>query len=54
LAEVGILVVVAVGVITEIVYSILHGLKSCNIEYGQWLALQLAKLDMGRGLHGGW
>ncbi len=44
----------ALGVITEFVYSILHGPKSCNVEYGQWLALQLVKLDMGRGWHGGW
>jgi len=25
------------------------GPKSCNIEYGQWLALQLVKLEMGTG-----
>jgi len=36
------------------VYSILHGLKSCNVEYGQWLALQLEKSDMGRGWNGSW
>ncbi len=45
-AEVGIEVGVAVGVKTEFIYSILLGPKSCNIEYRQWLALQLVKLDM--------
>jgi len=44
---------VAVGVITEFVYSILHGPKSCYIEYRQWLALQLMPSNMGRGWHGG-
>ena len=44
----------AAGGITELVYSILHGPKSCNIEYGQWLALELVKSDMSRGWHGGW
>jgi hypothetical protein len=28
-------------------YSILHGPKSCNFEYGQWLALQVVKSEMG-------
>ncbi len=53
-AEVGILVGVAVGVITEFVYLILHGPKSCNIKYEQWLALQLVNSEIGRGWHGGW
>ena len=53
-AEVGILVGVAFGVITKFIYSILHGLKSCNIEYGQWLALQLVKTEMGWGWHIDW
>ena len=44
----------ALGVIMNIVYSILHGQKSCNIEYGHWLALQLVKSEMGRVWHGGW
>jgi hypothetical protein len=35
-------------------YSILHGPTSCNIEYGQWLAVYVVKLDMDRGWHGGW
>ena len=52
-AKVGIAFDVAVGVITELVYSILHGQKSCNIEYGQWLALQLVKLEIDRGWHWG-
>ena len=47
LGRVGILVDVAFGVINKFVYSILHGLKSCNIEYGQWLALHLVKTEMG-------
>ncbi len=38
---------VAVGVITEFICLILHGPKSCKIEYRQWLALQLVKSDMG-------
>jgi len=42
------------GVITKNVYSILHGPKSCNIEYRQWLALQLVKTEINRGWHGGW
>ncbi len=42
------------GFITELVYSILHGPKSCNIKYGQWLALQVVKSNMDRGWHGGW
>jgi hypothetical protein len=29
-------------------------LMACNIEYGQWLALQLVKSEMGRGWHWGW
>ena len=37
----------AVGVITEFIYLILHGPKSCNIEYGLCLALLLVKSDMG-------
>ena len=45
---------VTLGVITKHVYSILHGPKSCNIEYSQWLALQLVKSEMDRGWHGGW
>ena len=44
----------AFDVIKEFVYSILHGLKSCNVKYGQWLALQLEKSDMGGGWNGGW
>jgi hypothetical protein len=28
-------------------YSILHGPKSCNFEYGQRLALKLVKSEMG-------
>jgi hypothetical protein len=35
-------------------YSILHDFGPCRIEYGQWSALQLVKLDMGRGWHSGW
>ena len=42
--EDGILVGVAVGAITEFIYSILHGTKSCKIKYYQWWALQLKKL----------
>jgi hypothetical protein len=38
---------VAVDVITEFIYSILHGPKSCNIKHRQWLALELVKSDMG-------
>jgi len=38
---------VAVDAITESVYLILHGLTSCNIEYRQWLALQLVPSNMG-------
>ena len=44
----------ALGVITEFVYSILHSPKTCNIEYGQWLAMPLVKSKMGRGWHWGW
>ena len=44
----------ALGVITEFVYSILHSPKTCNIEYGQWLAMLLVKSKMGRGWHWGW
>ncbi len=32
MAEVGIVVGMAVGIMREFVYLILHGLKSCNIE----------------------
>ena len=35
-------------------YSILHGPKICNFEYGQWLALQLVKSEWGTGWHWGW
>ncbi len=44
----------ALGVTTKNVYLILHGPKSWNIEYGQWLALQLVKSEMNRGWHWGW
>ena len=30
-----------------VIYLILHGPKSCNIEYYQWWALQLVKLKWG-------
>ena len=54
MTEVGTGVGVALGVIMKNIYSILHGQKSCNIEYGQWLALELVKPEMKRGWHWGW
>ena len=49
-AEVGTGVGVALGVITKYVYSILHGPKSCNIEYGQSVGIAVGKIRNGHRL----
>ena len=50
-AQVGTGVGKTLGVIMKYIYSIIHGPKSCNFEYGQWLALQLVKSEWGTGWH---
>ena len=56
--EVGMVVGVALGVITKNVYLILHGHKSCNIEYGQFIVsigilfvIEVLSINMNRSPH---
>ena len=44
----------ALGVTTKNIYLILHGPKSCNIEYGQWFGIAVGEIVNGQRIALGW